>query len=130
METKNPIKEVEKNVEESFKKTNYITIGIVIAVIILAYFLINKPKPETPEAVAKCIGEKSIFYSQEGCIHCINQKKLFGENVKFLNIYDCTSNWTYCEEKGITGTPTWILFNGTIIEGKREINYLANAMEC
>ena len=52
------------------KKRSWITILIIIAVIALAVIILNKPTPETPEEIAKCIGENSVLYTQLGCHAC------------------------------------------------------------
>ncbi|HLC86983.1 MAG TPA: hypothetical protein VJH65_01770 [Candidatus Nanoarchaeia archaeon] len=89
------------------KKSRWITVIIITAILILSYFILTKKNPQMPEDLAKCIGENSILYIQNGCIHCINQEKIFGENFKFLNYVNCTNNWDACAE--ILGTPTWII---------------------
>ena len=109
------------------KKDSWITIGIVIAVIVLAYFLINKRTPETSEEVAKCIGEKSILYVQEGCSHCKTQEEMFGENLKYIKEIDCFYERDKCGE--ITGTPTWII-DGKKYEGVQSIEKLKELTGC
>jgi len=111
------------------KKNSWVTVGIVIAVIILAYFLINKPKPETPEAITKCIGEKSTLYVQLGCSHCKDQEDMFGDNLKYIKIIDCFYERDKCLEKEIAGTPTWII-NGEKIEGVQTIEKLKELANC
>ena len=71
------------------KKDSMITIGVIIAVLVLAYVIINSkdPIPVTDEEIAKCIGENSVLYVQLGCSHCKDQEDLFGEyldNLKTL----------------------------------------------
>ena len=89
----------------------FIAIFIFIALIVLLFNIkgFTGRTTETPEAVYQCIGEKSIIYTQEGCIHCIEQEKLFGEGWKYINEFDCTKNEIACFETGIQGTPTWII---------------------
>ena len=91
------------------KKGNWITIIIISLVIILSYFVMTRSHPETPEAIAKCIGENSVVYSQLGCHACESQKDLFGENYKYINDFVCNTNWQKCQELEISGTPTWII---------------------
>lgn len=79
---------------------------IVIGIIILAVIIMNYPQKSLVSINdAKFIGENSILFVQEGCIHCENQLKDFGENQKYLNIIDCTKNYDYCLD--ISATPTW-----------------------
>ena len=108
---------------------NILTIVIVVIIIFLIINYYNKPKQETPEAVAKCIGEKSILYVQIGCSHCKDQEDTFGDNLKYLNIIDCFYEKDKCIEKEITGTPTWII-NGEKMEGVQSIEKLKELTGC
>lgn len=93
------------------KKDKLITILIILLVLIISFFLLKKSSPETTEEIAKCIGKNSILYVQLGCIHCENQKELFGESVKYLEIVDCWFEKEKCNTNEITATPTWIINN-------------------
>ena len=103
------------------------TTWIIIGVIIFAYFIINKPIPETDAEVAKCIGENSILYASLGCSHCATQKDMFGENVKYLNIIDCFYEKDKCE--GIEGYPTWEIKGETYL-GVQDIEELKKLTGC
>jgi len=89
------------------KKSNLITWGIIVGVIIFAFIIMYKPTPETPDEVAKCIGEKSILYVQLGCPHCESQEELFGNNLDKITIIDCFYEREKCQ--GIEATPTWVI---------------------
>ncbi len=90
------------------KKANTITIVIILAVIIFALLImLNKPEPVTDKEVVKCIGENSVLYIQLGCPHCEDQKEMFGENKKYLNIVDCFYEREKCS--GIGSIPTWVI---------------------
>ncbi len=77
------------------------------------------------EKVARWIGEHSTLYVQTGCVHCEEQKDLFGENVQYLNIVDCIKEDSrqQCIDAGIEGTPTWII-NGQKYSGVQSIEKL------
>ena len=112
------------------KKDSLITIGVILAVIILAVIILNLPKYGVEEDLAKCIGENSILYIQTGCIHCEDQLELFGENQKYLNVYNCADdNWVRCSEENIRGTPTWII-DGQQYVGKKSIELLKSVTNC
>ena len=68
------------------RKKSAITWIVILAVVILAFVIINRPIPETPEDVAKCIGENSELYIQLGCHACETQERLFGDNYQYLNV--------------------------------------------
>jgi len=109
-----------------FKK-RWITIIIILGVIILAFFLINKNKNETPDEIAKCIGKNSLLYTQLGCHACKTQEDLFGESYQYLNKIDCWFERDKCED--ITATPTWII-KGEKYIGVQTIEKLKELTNC
>ena len=111
------------------KKASLITITIIIAVIILAYFLINKNNPKTPEDVVKCIGENSELYVQLGCHACQIQEDMFRENYQYINKIDCFYERDKCAEEEIEATPTWII-NGQKYKGVQSIEKLKELTGC
>lgn len=112
------------------KKANYTTIGIIVMVIILAIIIITirDNHPETPEEIAKCIGENSILYTKTGCSFCEKQKALFGDNLDYLNTFN-SDDWDTLVEKGVTKTPTWII-NEKKYEGYYSIEKLQELTGC
>ena len=111
------------------KKNSWITIVTILTVIILAYFLVNKPHPETSAEIAKCIGENSELYVQLGCYACKIQEEMFGDNYQYLNAIDCILEKEKCKEKQIEATPTWII-NGKKYRGVQTIAELQNLTGC
>jgi hypothetical protein len=101
--------------EDNLKKVNLAsiiaTIIIIVAVIIIAVIIINKRVDYVNEIDAKFIGNNSILYVQTGCLHCINQEEMFGDNIKYLTIVDCfkEENRKKCSDIGIEATPTWVI---------------------
>ena len=90
-------------------KNTITTLIVIIAVIGIAWFVINRNTAEIPKDLAQCIGQNSEYYGQYGCPHCATQKEMFGPNFKYLNSVDCFYAREYCDEKNITATPTWII---------------------
>jgi len=103
------------------KKSSWITIGIIFAVIIFAVIMKNTIGNGTPQNIIECIGQNSELYTQYGCHACNNQLKLFGLDVtglnknelknyfenSQLNIIDCLYEREKCAD--IQYTPTWII---------------------
>ncbi len=114
-------------------KKRWITLAVIILVIAVAYFILSRQKPETPEEVAKCIGSKSVLYVQLGCYACGLQEDMFGENYKHLNKIDCWFEQEKCLETiakdGFYQTPTWII-NGKKYEGVQTIEKLKELTGC
>ena len=79
---------------------------------------------------AKCLAEKgATVYVSQYCGHCKNQKEMFGDSLKYLNLVECTENQQLCEEKGITGVPTWII-NGLPYAGVQSFERLSELTGC
>lgn len=108
-------------------KNRIITAGIILAIIIIAYFSLRSPTPETDEEIIQCIGKKATLYTQEGCSHCLTQKNLFGENSIYINEIDCTANWNQCQN--IRGTPSWTINNEQYL-GVQSIEKLQELTGC
>lgn len=77
----------------------------------------------------KCIAQNSVLYVSQGCIHCVEQEKLFGENYQYLITIDCKLEPKKCLEAEITGTPTWII-NGSKLVGVQDIETLKRVTNC
>ena len=111
------------------KKSEIATIIVVIGVIVLAFYLLNKPKNEVSAELAKCIGENSKIYVQLGCSACKKQEELFGDSYKYLNKIDCWYERERCINEDISATPTWEI-NGQRYIGVRSIEQLKNMTGC
>ena len=112
------------------KKDTKTTLGVVIAVIIIAIIILTLPKPSADVEFAKCVGENSRLYVQTGCMHCDDQLDLFGENQKYLDVYNCMDDsWITCRALSIPGTPTWII-DDTKYVGKKSMSALKTLTGC
>jgi len=78
----------------------------------------------------ECIASKATLYMSESCIHCIKQENMFGENYQYLNKVSCKLDPKKCLEAGITGTPTWVLNDGTQLVGVQELDVLKRVTNC
>jgi len=104
------------------------TVWIIIGVLVIAFFIMNRPVPVTSEEIAKCIGENSVLYVRLGCSHCETQKEMFGENRKYLNIVDCFYvSDPKCDE--LRATPTWVI-KGMDYAGVQSIDKLKELTGC
>ena len=114
------------------KKDNKIIIGLALTVIVIIaviVFIKNYNSDTLNEELARCIASKSIMYSQLGCSHCIEQKKLFGDYTSIFDIVECDEEPQKCADAGISGTPTWIINNQKIV-GVRTIKQLKELSGC
>jgi len=108
-------------------KKSLITILVILSVLLLAIFILNKKPQETTEDIAKCIGNNSVLYVQLGCHACETQEKLFGENIKHITKVDCWFEREKCTD--IQVTPTWTI-KGQKYEGVQSIEQLKNLTNC
>jgi hypothetical protein len=105
------------------------TILLIIGILAIAYFALNKKAPVTDEEIVKCIGSKSVLYTQLGCHACKTQEEMFGENYQYLNIIDCWYSRQPCIDNNITATPTWII-KGERAVGVQTIDKLKELTGC
>lgn len=116
--------------------TPFIIVGVSIVAVVL---LLSKPWESKPGAApssaltafGQCLASKgATMYGAYWCSHCKNEKKVLGDAFKEVKYVECTEETARCTEKKITGYPTWILGDGTRLEGEQGIDGLARATEC
>lgn len=82
------------------------------------------------EGLAKALNEKGmVLYGAYWCPHCQNQKKLFGDSVKYLDYVECDPSGTNanpdeCKANNIEGYPTWV-YQGKQYSGEQSLEKLA-----
>ena len=66
------------------------------------------PLTADKDAFAKCLTEKGlVMYGAEWCVHCKEQKALFGNSFQYVKYVECPDNTQLCVAEGINGYPTW-----------------------
>ncbi|MFZ2049023.1 MAG: thioredoxin domain-containing protein [Minisyncoccia bacterium] len=121
------------------KKPNITLIVIVILFIAFVVWLIKTPARTAPskyDALATCIKDSgATFYGAFWCPHCQAQKKLFGTAAKLLPYIECSTpdgsgQLQVCKDAKISGYPTWVFKNGTILSGEVTLDELAKQTSC
>lgn len=121
------------------KQTKFIIFIALIVIIIGGIGVYASVQPEKPgelDDFAKCIKSSGAeFYGTFWCLHCQNQKKMFGSSKQYLPYIECsTSNGEdqnqICKDKGIEGYPTWIFADGTHLSGELSLETLAEKTQC
>ena len=106
---------------------------IIFGMIFLAFVLILfgcTTSEGNYDAFAKCLTEKgAVMYGTESCIHCKNQKALFGNSFQYIEFFDCKENREGCRAKEVYTYPTWII-DGKQYNGKKELSFLAEVSGC
>jgi hypothetical protein len=111
--------------------------GVVLASLLLivgGIFLVSKtsaPVLTGLDDFAKCLSSKDVvMYGAAWCSHCQNTKKTFGESFKYIKYVECPVETKLCLEKQVSGYPTWILADGTKLEGEQTLEKLAEVSSC
>ena len=104
----------------------------------LAIFKIQS-QPSLPSALdtfTQCLKDSgATIYGAYWCPHCQAQKALFGKSVKLLPYVECSkpdgqSQTQICEDKKITGYPTWEFADGSRESGELSLATLATKTGC
>ncbi len=107
---------------------------LVVAAAIISAFFVRIPKDTSLDklnAFAKCLTEKgAVMYGAYWCPHCQNQKKMFGDAVKFIRYVECTKEPKLCTKNNIQAFPTWILPGDIRLVGTQELETLAKFSGC
>lgn len=123
----------EKEPEKELKPTKtYLVVAVAIAAL-LCYLLISYlTSPGKYDEFAKCLTEKGyILAGTDWCSNCQSQKSVFGKSFEYVAYKDCDHEKKWCESKGVTAYPTWILPNGGRSTGTKTIRALDRmATEC
>lgn len=114
--------------KERYKGIIFFLILIVIVTLILGINFV-KSNGNHEENTIKCIAEKSKLFVSKTCGHCAAQKEILGEDIKYFDIIDCTSEHEKCAENGILYVPTWII-DDEKYTGKKSLSQLKELANC
>jgi len=110
---------------------------ILVIVFILMLFSLTQTKERTDlEPFAKCIAASGAkFYGTFWCPHCQEQKQMFGTAKKDLPYIECSTSdgkgqLQVCTDAEVSSYPTWILGEGTRLEGTLSLQALADKTKC
>lgn len=121
------------------QRTKSIFIWSIVGVAVIAgiFFLVSaNSKPGKLDEFAQCLKDNgAVFYGAFWCPHCQNQKAMFGTSQKLLPYIECStpdgkSQLAVCQEKKITGYPTWEFADGSKESGEVSLEKLAEKTSC
>jgi hypothetical protein len=118
------------------KNQKYVWGAVILAVVIIIAGFILTGKTSAPavgqyDDFAKCLAEKNLtMYGAAWCSHCQNEKSHFGSSFQYVPYVECPDNTALCDEKGITGFPTWIDKDGKKYEGEQGLEKLSQISGC
>ena len=82
-------------------------------------------------SLAQCLTDSGAkFYGAYWCPHCIEQKEQFGAAISSVPYIECEDDPNQCAAAGITGYPTWIFADGTVVQGAQSFEALASYSGC
>ena len=88
-----------------------------------------RPSPLLP--FAQCISQRGVvLYGADWCPHCQQQKLMFGSAISAVAYVECPQDPQRCLKAGIAGYPTWVLPDGSKLEGTQPLEDLAAATGC
>ena len=112
---------------------------LIVAIIAAAYVGVSYTglftAAGTQDELAQCLTQKGVvMYGAYWCPHCANQKAEFGPSFQYINSVECdpngdNANPQLCQEKGVTGYPTWEI-NGQMYSGEQSLERLASLAGC
>ena len=106
---------------------------LIISLVLLTVFLVScgNTTPTNLDAFADCLAENGVtLYGAEWCGHCKDQKAMFGSAFKNLDYVECTIEQQKCADAGISGYPSWVFSDSTILAGVQQFATLAAKTGC
>lgn len=116
---------------------HYMMAAIVLLLIALSgskYY--QHVRPGEYDIFAQCIAKSgATFYGAHWCPHCAAQKEMFGNSADQLPYVECAEPKSdapraICTEAKIRSYPTWVLGDGTRLEGTQTLARLADETAC
>lgn len=109
---------------------SWIAVIIILNVIPVVAFNISLGEKENYDELAKCITTNGVkMYGSFRCGVCAKTRAMFGDSFRYIKEIEChpqgeNPQTALCLEKGIAGTPTWIMeVDG--VEQKRHQGFLS-----
>lgn len=106
---------------------------IVIAIVGIGVFWLTRTPKEVKnyDGFAQCLADKKLtMYGAYWCPHCQNEKKLFGDSIKYVPYVECTQETKKCLDAGVEGYPTWIDAAGQKYSGEQGLLGLSKISGC
>lgn len=127
-----------KNINKKKMRNWLIIIGVIIVIILVAYFMTTKSASADGQydELAQCLsGNNVTMYGAWWCPHCNDQKEAFGSSFQYINYVECSTadgnaQLKVCIDAGINGYPTWEFSDGERKEGFVTLKELAFAGNC
>ncbi len=92
--------------------------------------------PGTLDEFTRCLKEKgATFYGAFWCPHCQKEKAMFGKSARLLPYVECSTadgngQLQVCQDKKISGYPTWEFTDGSRETGETSLQVLSEKTNC
>ena len=117
--------------------TTIMIISLISASALLFTACQNQPASDGKySALAQCLTEKGVkYYGAYWCGHCQSQKKMFGDDFRYIDSYECDPNGKdgnpeACIEAGIQSYPSWFFPGQGLEVGVQPLETLAQKANC
>lgn len=119
-------------------KTKFIIFVLIVVFIVGGFGIytgLKSGKTVNLDGFAQCLATSGAeFYGAFWCPHCQEQKAEFGKSAKYLPYIECSNpdstQTQVCKDKKIESYPTWIFKDGSALNGKLSLDFLANKTQC
>lgn len=81
------------------------------------------------DTFSQCLTEKwAVLYGAKNCPHCLEQRKMFGESVQYIDYVECTEEFERCGK--LRSVPAREFKDGSIVEWRQQFETLARLTNC
>lgn len=118
------------------KKLIIAALVMILAIVGASFIYANSQPKKNYDVFAKCLTDKGIkLYGAYWCPHCQDQKKMFGESIKYVDYIECAipgsnKQTETCSAEGISGYPTWKYADGHKEAAVKSLEDLSKASGC
>lgn len=125
----------------NIKKYQGLILSLAAVVIVIGglIYLSNRQSgaPGQYDKLAQCLSEKGVkFYGASWCSHCAEQKRMFGNSMKYVDYVECAipgnqrGQSQACDDAKIESYPTWIFADNSRVTGQQLPVALAEKAGC
>jgi hypothetical protein len=110
------------------KKFFILPVALLTTTVVLAWCTKPTVEEATPQAIAlaSCLKDKGVvMYGTTRCVHCQNQKAMFGSAFDQVTFIDCDKDRAACTAANISWYPTWKDTSGSSFPGVQSLEQLS-----
>src|SRR3989344_3436349 len=136
--SKHGTEQVHARASSKISLKTYFIVALLLLVVVGGYHWYSNREVSSSQydAFAQCLTEKgALFYGTFWCPHCKDQKKMFGDSIKYVSYVECStpdgnSQLPVCAAAGIDGYPTWKFADNSTLGGTQSFETLSTKTGC